>query len=86
MNNLFEPSGDLNKNQSLESPSVNGDMDKMLMDWCFIDCCTAERVFRVDSGQEHLHYITDISTDDLYILDPTMSQELEPLGYCVTAV
>ena len=32
--------------------------------------CTAERVFRVDSGQEHLHYITDICTDALYILDP----------------
>ncbi len=41
--------------------------------------CTAERVFRVDSGQEHLHYITDISTDCLYILDP-VSSDADPVG------
>lgn len=43
--------------------------------------CTAERVFRVDSGQEHLHYITDISTDCLYILDPVSSVDTESHGY-----
>ena len=31
---------------------------------------TAERFFRIDRAQEHLHYITDISSEDLYILDP----------------
>lgn len=31
---------------------------------------TAERFFRIDRGQEHLHYVTDISSEDLYILDP----------------
>lgn len=46
----------------------------------FLPGCTAERVFRVDSGQEHLHYITDISSDDLYILDPAMCSDAEPLG------
>lgn len=40
VNNLLEQPGDVNKNASLESPSTNGSdsMDKMLMDWCFIDC------------------------------------------------
>lgn len=51
-----------------------GDAEKLESDWCFVDCCTAERVFRVDTGQEHLHYITDITaTEDLFILDPLSS-------------
>ncbi|XP_045030241.1 diacylglycerol kinase zeta isoform X3 [Daphnia magna] len=61
-------------------PTNGGDVDKLCPDWCFIDCCTAERVFRVDSGQEHLHYITDISTDCLYILDPVSSVDTESHG------
>ncbi|KAI9559723.1 hypothetical protein GHT06_013728 [Daphnia sinensis] len=61
-------------------PTNGGEVDKLCPDWCFIDCCTAERVFRVDSGQEHLHYITDISTDCLYILDPVSSADTESLG------
>ncbi|PSN37266.1 Eye-specific diacylglycerol kinase [Blattella germanica] len=31
--------------------------------------CTAERFFRVDRAQEHLHYITDIANERLFILD-----------------
>ena len=31
--------------------------------------CTAERYFRVDRAQEHLHYLTDIASDALYVLD-----------------
>lgn len=37
--------------------------------------CTAERFFRIDKAQEHLHYLTDIATETMYILD----QELMPL-------
>lgn len=33
--------------------------------------CTAERFFRIDRAQEHLHYVVDICNDDLYILDAT---------------
>ncbi|CAG2106022.1 unnamed protein product [Medioppia subpectinata] len=39
-------------------------------DWCFVDSCTAERFFRIDRAQEDLHFVVDICTDDLYILDP----------------
>lgn len=31
--------------------------------------CTAERFFRIDRSQENLHYLTDIATDTMYILD-----------------
>lgn len=31
--------------------------------------CTAERFFRVDRAQEHLHYVMDIASDRLFILD-----------------
>ena len=45
--------------------------------WLFIifllTATTAVRFFRVDQGQEHLHYITDISSEDLYILDPELT-------------
>ncbi|XP_052239921.1 diacylglycerol kinase zeta-like isoform X3 [Dreissena polymorpha] len=41
--------------------------------WCFLDSTTAERFFRIDRAQENLHYITDISSEDLYILDPDMA-------------
>lgn len=34
-----------------------------------VPACTAERFFRVDRAQEHLHYLTDISTEALYVLD-----------------
>ncbi|KAF2903245.1 hypothetical protein ILUMI_02941 [Ignelater luminosus] len=40
-----------------------------IMDWCFLDSCTAERFFRIDRAQEHLHYISDVAYEILYILD-----------------
>ena len=39
----------------------------------YFSATTAERFFRIDRAQEHLHYITDISSEDLYILDPDLS-------------
>ncbi|CAL4063972.1 unnamed protein product, partial [Meganyctiphanes norvegica] len=42
-------------------------------DWCFLDSCTAERFFRIDKAQEHLHYVTDICTENIYIMDPEVS-------------
>lgn len=35
--------------------------------------CTAERFFRIDRAQEHLHYVTDICTEDLFVLDPELT-------------
>lgn len=47
---------------------------KVVMNFYFTFLATtAERFFRIDKAQEHLHYITDISSEDLYILDPDMA-------------
>ncbi|XP_034031668.1 diacylglycerol kinase zeta [Thalassophryne amazonica] len=45
---------------------------KLSKKWCFLDCTTADRFYRIDRAQEHLHYVTDISQEELYILDPEM--------------
>jgi diacylglycerol kinase (ATP) len=41
--------------------------------WSFINSATAERFFRIDQAQEHLHYATDIFSEDLFIVYPTVS-------------
>lgn len=36
----------------------------------FVLACTAERYFRVDRAQEHLHYVTDVGgSEELFVLD-----------------
>lgn len=45
---------------------------KLSPKWCFLDCTTADRFYRIDRAQEHLNYVTEISQDDLYILDPEL--------------
>ncbi|XP_050427698.1 eye-specific diacylglycerol kinase-like isoform X2 [Adelges cooleyi] len=44
-------------------------LPKLSSDWCFVDCCTAERFFRIDRAQESLHYLIDITHDQLFVLD-----------------
>ncbi|KAE9540093.1 hypothetical protein AGLY_005345 [Aphis glycines] len=54
------------------SPSIDhagNTMPKLSPDWCFVDCCTAERFFRIDRAQESLHYLIDITHDQLFVLD-----------------
>ncbi|CAN0430923.1 unnamed protein product [Lampetra planeri] len=38
--------------------------------WCFLDSTSAERFFRIDRAQEHLHLVVDTSVDELFVLDP----------------
>ncbi|KAF2979993.1 hypothetical protein EK904_009427 [Melospiza melodia maxima] len=44
----------------------------------YIDCVTvgpattADRFYRIDRAQEHLNYVTEISQDELYVLDPEL--------------
>ncbi|XP_034144137.1 diacylglycerol kinase zeta isoform X2 [Esox lucius] len=45
---------------------------KLSPKWCFLDCTTADRFYRIDRAQEHLNFVTEISQDDLYILDPEL--------------
>ncbi|XP_076862285.1 diacylglycerol kinase zeta isoform X3 [Brachyhypopomus gauderio] len=55
-----------------------GDESKMLSShrlspkWCFLDSTTADRFYRIDRAQEHLHYVTEISQDELFVLDPEL--------------
>lgn len=46
----------------MESPNIPPD-------WCFVDSCTAERFFRVDRAQEHLHFLMDVAAEQLFILE-----------------
>ncbi|XP_069679384.1 eye-specific diacylglycerol kinase isoform X2 [Periplaneta americana] len=56
--------------ENSNSNTENNELQTSLSpDWCFVDSCTAERFFRVDRAQEHLHYVTDIASDRLFILD-----------------
>ncbi|XP_022240157.1 eye-specific diacylglycerol kinase-like isoform X2 [Limulus polyphemus] len=72
-------------NQLLEdkfSDPVSPDIPSQ--DWCFLDSCTAERFFRIDHAQEHLHYVSDISCDDLFILDPEAYSAIDLSSRVVT--
>ncbi|KAL0967910.1 hypothetical protein UPYG_G00259530 [Umbra pygmaea] len=69
---------------------------KLSPKWCFLDCTTADRFYRIDRAQEHLNYVTEISQEDLYILDPEliiketvgtspgMPDLVDPYGECQT--
>ncbi|XP_061176607.1 diacylglycerol kinase zeta-like isoform X2 [Saccostrea echinata] len=59
---------------------LNSSSQPLSSKWCFLDSTTAERFFRIDRAQEQLHYITDISSEDLYILDPDMSSTQHSTG------
>uniref|UniRef100_A0A673XAY5 Diacylglycerol kinase n=1 Tax=Salmo trutta TaxID=8032 RepID=A0A673XAY5_SALTR len=38
----------------------------------FLVATTADRFYRIDRAQEHLNYVTEISQDELFILDPEL--------------
>ncbi|XP_077593772.1 diacylglycerol kinase zeta-like isoform X2 [Stigmatopora nigra] len=40
--------------------------------WCFLDSTTADRFYRIDRAQEHLNCVSEISHEELYILDPEL--------------
>ncbi|KAL4642114.1 diacylglycerol kinase zeta-like isoform X3 [Arapaima gigas] len=45
---------------------------KLSPKWCFLDSTTADRFYRIDRAQEHLNYVSEISQDKLFILDPEL--------------
>ncbi|KAM6986868.1 diacylglycerol kinase iota [Aplochiton taeniatus] len=45
--------------------------------WSFLDSTSADRFYRIDKAQEHLHFVTEICQDEVFILDhqgPTITQ------------
>uniref|UniRef100_A0A8D0B837 Diacylglycerol kinase n=1 Tax=Salvator merianae TaxID=96440 RepID=A0A8D0B837_SALMN len=63
--NLFPQEGDGAKPKTLSC-------QKLSPKWCFLDSTTADRFYRIDRAQEHLNYVTEISQDELFILDPEL--------------
>ncbi|KAI5732750.1 hypothetical protein M8J76_003712 [Diaphorina citri] len=61
----------VNKLQEESKPIQDGgtELPKLSPDWVFVDSITAERFFRIDRAQEHLHFVMDITSDTLFILD-----------------
>uniref|UniRef100_A0A8C4QT23 Diacylglycerol kinase accessory domain-containing protein n=1 Tax=Eptatretus burgeri TaxID=7764 RepID=A0A8C4QT23_EPTBU len=45
--------------------------------WCFLDSTSADRFFRIDRAQEHLHCLIDISMDELFVMDPELQTSNE---------
>ncbi|XP_049327158.1 diacylglycerol kinase zeta isoform X3 [Astyanax mexicanus] len=62
---LMLQAGDESKSKMLSS-------QRLSPKWCFLDSTTADRFYRIDRAQEHLHYVTEISQDELFILDPEL--------------
>ncbi|XP_036439868.1 diacylglycerol kinase zeta isoform X3 [Colossoma macropomum] len=61
----LQEAGDETKSKMLSS-------QRLSPKWCFLDSTTADRFYRIDRAQEHLHYVTEISQDELFILDPEL--------------
>ncbi|XP_076260554.1 retinal degeneration A isoform X2 [Rhynchophorus ferrugineus] len=70
--------GTIEVNPTVDLEHVRGIINNIIEDnrdvtisseWCFVDSCTAERFFRIDRAQENLHYVLDIASEDLYILE-----------------
>ncbi|XP_010751491.2 diacylglycerol kinase zeta isoform X2 [Larimichthys crocea] len=45
---------------------------KLSPKWCFLDSTTADRFYRIDRAQEHLNYVSEISQEEIFILDPEL--------------
>ncbi|XP_011156353.1 eye-specific diacylglycerol kinase isoform X2 [Solenopsis invicta] len=71
---LAEPL-DLDATTDLESLRKLLSKDYNIDSCCFLDSCTAERFFRIDRGQEQLHYVTDVAVDAVYVLDEDSVQQ-----------
>ncbi|XP_076664280.1 retinal degeneration A isoform X3 [Andrena cerasifolii] len=66
---------DLDATTDLESLRQILAKDHNMDTCCFIDSCTAERFFRIDRAQEHLHYVTDVAVDVVYVLEESATNQ-----------
>ncbi|XP_031439027.1 diacylglycerol kinase iota isoform X2 [Clupea harengus] len=42
---------------------------RLSANWSFLDSTSADRFYRIDKAQEHLHFVTEICQDEVFILD-----------------
>uniref|UniRef100_A0A4W5MJW5 Diacylglycerol kinase n=1 Tax=Hucho hucho TaxID=62062 RepID=A0A4W5MJW5_9TELE len=52
--------------ESLLNPSLSFLLSP---NWSFLDSTSADRFYRIDKAQEHLHYVTEICQEEVFILD-----------------
>ncbi|XP_056131880.1 diacylglycerol kinase iota [Lampris incognitus] len=54
-----------------ESPVVprTSSASRLSPNWSFLDSTSADRFYRIDKAQEHLHFVTEICQDEVFILD-----------------
>uniref|UniRef100_A0A674A094 Diacylglycerol kinase n=1 Tax=Salmo trutta TaxID=8032 RepID=A0A674A094_SALTR len=46
-----------------------GSAHRLSPNWSFLDSTSADRFYRIDKAQEHLHYVTEICQEEVFILD-----------------
>ncbi|KAJ8381981.1 hypothetical protein SKAU_G00027590 [Synaphobranchus kaupii] len=46
-----------------------GSAHRLSPNWIFLDSTSADRFYRIDKAQEHLHFVTEICQDEVFILD-----------------
>ncbi|XP_023697116.1 diacylglycerol kinase iota isoform X2 [Paramormyrops kingsleyae] len=46
-----------------------GSAHRLSSNWSFLDSTSADRFYRIDKAQEHLHFVTEICQDEVFILD-----------------
>lgn len=44
-------------------------ISRLSPNWSFLDSTSADRFYRIDKAQEHLHFVTEICQDEVFILD-----------------
>lgn len=84
---MASPFGDISTSSSADLDQVRALIDKIQENnqcsrsWCFVDAVTAGRFFRIDRGQENLHYVMDICDGStLFILDEDDMEEEDDEG------
>ncbi|XP_047246009.1 diacylglycerol kinase iota isoform X2 [Girardinichthys multiradiatus] len=56
---------------------ITSSTSRLSPNWSFLDSTSADRFYRIDKAQEHLHFVTEICQDEVFILDhegPLVSQ------------
>uniref|UniRef100_UPI00358F9F71 diacylglycerol kinase iota-like n=1 Tax=Myxine glutinosa TaxID=7769 RepID=UPI00358F9F71 len=54
---------------SEQPPSQLLSSQKLSPRWCFLDSTSADRFYRIDRAQESLHFVSDLGSEELFILD-----------------
>lgn len=48
---------------------ITSSTSRLSSNWSFLDSTSADRFYRIDKAQEHLHFVTEICQDEVFILD-----------------